>query len=92
MTMVRYNIQTGANGSVVIPTTPFADGAEIEVVVLGHETGLSLDDDWQPDPEATRQFREWHKAFHVIDLTLLFNNDSLQICKDNGNIGKQYGV
>ena len=33
MTMIRYNIQTGANGSVLIPTTPFADGAEIEVVV-----------------------------------------------------------
>ena len=33
MTMIRYNIQTGANGSVLIPTTPFADGEEIEVVL-----------------------------------------------------------
>ena len=46
MTMIRYSIQTGANGSVLIPTTPFADGAEIEVVVLGHGTGLPLEDDW----------------------------------------------
>ena len=69
MTMVRYNIQTGANGSVVIPTTPFADGAEIEVVVLGHETGLPLEDDWQPDPEAIRRFREWHKALPAVEIT-----------------------
>ena len=34
MTMIRYNIQTGANGSVLIPTTPFGDGAEIEVVLV----------------------------------------------------------
>ena len=33
MTMIRYTIQTGANGSIVIPTTPFADGEEIEVVL-----------------------------------------------------------
>ena len=33
MTMIRYNVQTGANGSVLIPTTPFADGEEIEVVL-----------------------------------------------------------
>jgi len=69
MTMIRYNIQTGANGSVLIPTTPFADGAEIEVVVLGHETGLPLEDDWQPDLEAICRFREWHKALPAVEIT-----------------------
>jgi len=69
MTMLRYNIQTGANGSVVIPTTPFADGAEIEVVVLGHESGLPIEDDWQPDPETIRRFREWHKALPAVEIT-----------------------
>jgi len=33
MTMIRYNIQTGENGSIVIPTTPFAMGEEVEVVL-----------------------------------------------------------
>ena len=32
--MIRYNIQTGANGSITIPTTPFAVGEEIEVVLM----------------------------------------------------------
>ena len=34
MTMLRYNIQTGTNGSIMIPTTPFAVGEEIEVVLV----------------------------------------------------------
>ena len=34
MTMIRYNIQTGANGSIVIPSTPFAVGEEVEVVLM----------------------------------------------------------
>ena len=34
MTMIRYNIQTGENGSIVIPTTPFAVGEEVEVVLM----------------------------------------------------------
>ena len=34
MTMIRYNIQTGANGSIMIPTTPFAVGEEVEVVLM----------------------------------------------------------
>ena len=34
MTMIRYNIQTGENGSIVIPATPFAVGEEVEVVLM----------------------------------------------------------
>ena len=33
MTMVQYNVQAGANGSIVIPTTPFTFGEEVEVVL-----------------------------------------------------------
>ena len=33
MTMIQYNVQVGANGSIVIPTTPFAIGEEVEVVL-----------------------------------------------------------
>ena len=33
MTMVQYNVQAGANGSILIPTTPFAIGEEVEVVL-----------------------------------------------------------
>jgi hypothetical protein len=32
MTMIQYNIHVGENGSIVIPTTPFALGEEVEVV------------------------------------------------------------
>ena len=47
MTMLRYNIQTGANGSIMIPTTPFAVGEEIEVVLMErYRESQSLDDDW----------------------------------------------
>ena len=48
MTMIRYNIQTGANGSVMIPTTPFAVGEEIEVVLrMPVSEDHTLDSDWQ---------------------------------------------
>jgi len=48
MTMIRYNIQTGANGSITIPVTPFAVGREIEVVLKErYEESPSFDDDWQ---------------------------------------------
>ena len=51
MTTLHYNIQTGANGSILIPTTPFATGEEIEVVLVGkYKAPQPLDDDWQPDP------------------------------------------
>jgi len=33
MTTLQYNILTGANGSIVIPTTPFPFGKEVEVVL-----------------------------------------------------------
>jgi len=33
MTMIQYNVQAGANGSILIPTTPFAIGEEVEVVL-----------------------------------------------------------
>ena len=33
MTTLQYNIQTGANGSIVIPTTPFPLGKEVEVLL-----------------------------------------------------------
>ena len=48
MTMLRYNIQTGANGSITIPTTPFAVGEEVEVVLVErYKQTESFDDDWQ---------------------------------------------
>jgi hypothetical protein len=31
--MIQYNVQAGANGSILIPTTPFAIGEEVEVVL-----------------------------------------------------------
>jgi hypothetical protein len=34
MTMIRYNIQAGANGAILIPATPFAVGMEIEVALI----------------------------------------------------------
>jgi hypothetical protein len=33
MTTLQYNILTGANGSIVIPATPFPFGKEVEVVL-----------------------------------------------------------
>ena len=51
MTTLHYNIQTGINGSILIPTTPFATGEEIEVVLTKkYREPQPLDDDWQPDP------------------------------------------
>ena len=48
MTMIRYNIQTGTNGSIMIPTTPFAVGEKIEVVLrMPMAEDHTLDDDWQ---------------------------------------------
>jgi hypothetical protein len=55
--MLRYNIQTGVNGSVLIPTTPFAVGEEVEVV-LRTPKDRSLDDNWRPDPVAVRTLIE----------------------------------
>ena len=69
MTMIRYNIQTGANGSVLIPTTPFADGKEIEVVLRErHRESLPPDDGWRPDPAVVRQFFE-SRTMTAPDLT-----------------------
>lgn len=51
MTIMQYNVQTGANGSIVIPTTPFPFGEEVEVVLRMPKTeNGSLDDGWRPDP------------------------------------------
>ena len=70
MTMLRYNIQTGANGSIVIPTTPFAIGEEVEVLLLEkHRDSPPLDDDWQPDPAAVRRFRESWESLPAIETT-----------------------
>ena len=46
--MIRYNVHVGENGSIMIPTTPFAAGAEIEVVLVPPEEDND-DDDW-PNP------------------------------------------
>ena len=46
MTMIQYNVQVGANGSILIPTTPFAIGEEVEVVLREqHRKTQPLDDD-----------------------------------------------
>ena len=53
MTMLRYNIQTGTNGSIMIPTTPFAVGEEVEVVLMErYREPQSLDDDWHNPTDA----------------------------------------
>jgi len=50
MTTLHYNIQTGINGSILIPTTPFSSGEEIEVVLKGkYREPQPFDDDW-PNP------------------------------------------
>ena len=68
MTMIQYNVQVGANGSIMIPTTPFAFGEEIEVVLrVPKEESHSSDDDWRPNPEAVRQLIE-NRRF-TIDIT-----------------------
>ena len=50
MTTLRYSIQAGTNGSISIPTTPFVNGEEIEVILM-EKSGESqpFDDDW-PNP------------------------------------------
>ena len=63
MTMIRYNIQTGANGSVMIPATPFADGAEIEVVLrmpMPRESVVSKTADMTPE-EREAAFDDFRK-------------------------------
>jgi hypothetical protein len=48
--MIQYNVQAGANGSIVIPTTPFAIGEEIGVVLTEqHRQPQPFDDDY-PTP------------------------------------------
>jgi len=54
MTTLRYSIQAGTNGSISIPTTPFVNGEEIEVILMEKSGELQpFDDDWQPDPART---------------------------------------
>jgi hypothetical protein len=73
--MIRYNIQTGANGSILIPTTPFAVGEEVEIVLM--DKGQSLDDDGQPDPArilpngktAVDDFLDFCKELNMPSLT-----------------------
>ena len=78
MTMLRYNIQTGANGSIVIPTTPFAVGEEVEVVLrMPQMDDDALDDDWQVDPArilpngktALEDFLDFCKELNLPSLT-----------------------
>jgi len=75
MTMVRYNIQTGENGAVLIPETPFAAGVEVEVVLAEkHAESPSAenrpsDDGWRPNPEAVRRFHESRKSLPPVEIT-----------------------
>ncbi|MCL2743143.1 MAG: hypothetical protein FWE67_04760 [Planctomycetaceae bacterium] len=51
MTTIRYNVNTGENGSIVIPATPFAVGEKIEVVLRTPSMeDRPSDDDRQVDP------------------------------------------
>ena len=51
MTMIRYSIQTGANGSITIPTTPFAMGEKVEVVLrMPMSEDRTLDGDERVEP------------------------------------------
>jgi len=70
MTMLRYNIQTGANGSITIPTTPFAVGEAVEVVLMeSYSESPSLEDGWRPDPGAVRRFHESRKSLPAVEIT-----------------------
>ena len=62
MTMIRYNIQTGANGSIMIPATPFAVGEKVEVVLMErYRETESLEDDWQ-----SRPMNNWTKRTRCV--------------------------
>ena len=61
MTMLRYHIQTGTNGSVLIPATPFAVGEEIEVVLVEKHRE-------SPSTEERRQRKAAEQA-RVMDCT-----------------------
>ena len=51
MTMIRFNTHVGSDGSILIPTTPFAVGEEVEVVLrVPKEESRSSDDERQCDP------------------------------------------
>ena len=68
MTMLQYNVQVGADGSIVIPSVPFATGAEVEVVLrVPKEESRSSGDDWHPNPEAVRWLIE-NRRF-AVDIT-----------------------
>ena len=69
MTMVQYNVQVGANGSIVIPSVPFASGAEVKVVLrVPTEESCLSDDDWQPNLEAVRWLIENRRfAIEITD-------------------------
>ena len=50
MTMLQYNVQVGTNGSILIPTTPFTFGAEVEVVLMEKYGEYQPLDDDRPTP------------------------------------------
>jgi hypothetical protein len=60
MTMLRYNIHVGENGSILIPTTPFAAGDEIEVVLRGVNEEIEK---MKPEQRMTSKISEREAAF-----------------------------
>jgi hypothetical protein len=73
MTMIQYNIHVGENGSIVIPTTPFALGEAVEVVLRTPRD----DDAWQSEPTrilpngktAVDDFLDFCKELNLPSLT-----------------------
>ena len=56
MTTFQYHVRTGENGSIVIPSTPFAAGETIKIIVEKELPDESVDeDDWHFDPRAIQE-------------------------------------
>ena len=67
MTMLQYNVQAGANGSISIPTTPFAIGEEVEVVL---RVPKESDEQAEQRRKAVEQrFYEIWNALPAIEIT-----------------------
>ena len=71
MTTLLYNIQTGANGSIVIPTTPFPFGKEVEVVLrMPKEERQSEQTEEQRKAAGKKFFETWDRLLEGMpDMT-----------------------
>jgi F420-0:gamma-glutamyl ligase-like protein len=67
MTMIRFNTHVGADGSILIPTTPFAVGEEVEVVLrVPKENGEQTE---QRQKAVRQRFYEIWKELPTVEIT-----------------------